>query len=78
MIDLDNLLRLIEPSDYCGQDVIDLIAELRAAREVVEAAMVGAFHHNSCPWWEGGFHCRCSNQLVKDALKTYDEARRGD
>ena len=55
----------------------ELCAELKAAREVVEASRVGSFHHPACPYFDGAERCGCSNQLVKDALKTYDEARQG-
>ena len=51
--------------------------ELEAAKEVVEASRVGSFHHPACPYFDGEERCGCSNQLVKDALKAYDEARRG-
>ena len=56
-------------------NIKELCTELRAAREVVEASRVGSFHHPACPYYNGAERCGCSNQLVKDALKAYDEAR---
>jgi hypothetical protein len=55
----------------------ELCTELQAAREVVEAARVGAFHHPACSYYVGEMSCGCSNQVVIMALLRYDETRRG-
>ena len=59
----------------CKIEIEALTKELIAAGEVVEASRVGSFHHSACPYYNGAERCGCSNQLVKDALKAYDEAR---
>ena len=65
-----------DPETYSKILLRDMALELMAAREVVEASRVGSFHHPACPYFDGAERCGCSNQLVKDALKAYDEARR--
>lgn len=35
--------------------------------DVAEAAEIGAFHHNSCPWLAGD-ECLCAKQQVDEAL----------
>lgn len=41
--------------------------QLEAAEKVVEAAKLGAFHHNSCPWLHGGICC-CAKKELDEAL----------
>lgn len=50
------------------QNIVSLCRELQVAREVCDAAKVG----NNCG---EKHHCGCSNHLVKEALKKYDEVR---
>ena len=49
--------------------------ELRALRDVAEAARYGGFHHHACVFLEGK-ECWCPNQYLSKALKKLDEARR--
>ena len=58
-------------------NIKELCTELKAAREVVEAARVGSFHHPACSYYVGEMSCGCSNQVVIMALLRYDEARWG-